>query len=118
MKSNANSKIIILITLGIIFALSPIINNNFNFNGGNIVDFPLDNKNLKISEVSGKIRINDANPTMNWSVAKKDGICTGNGTYSDPYIIEDLVINGGGSGDCILIQNSDVYFNSKLGCLL
>jgi len=44
------------------------------------------------------------------SVAKKDGICTGNGTYSDPYIIEDLVINGGGSGDCILIQDSDVYF--------
>ncbi|MCK5157995.1 MAG: right-handed parallel beta-helix repeat-containing protein, partial [Candidatus Heimdallarchaeota archaeon] len=28
----------------------------------------------------------------------------------DPYVIEDLVIDGGGSGSCIYIENSDVYF--------
>jgi len=31
MKSNVKSKTIILITLGILFAIPPLINNNFNF---------------------------------------------------------------------------------------
>jgi len=60
---------------------------------------------LKISAVSGKIHIDN-----NWTDARDAGICTGNGTYSEPYIIEDLVIDGGGSGSCIWIENSDVCF--------
>jgi len=105
MKSNAKIKTIILMVLGIIFVFSALINNNFNINAGNSNKINLDNENLKISKVSGKIHINN-----NWSDAKTAGICTGQGTYSDPYIIEDLVINGGGSGNCIQIENSDVYF--------
>ena len=110
MKSNRKTKPIILIILGILFAFSPIFINNSRFtvrdrditsNYNN----EFDHENLKISAVSGKIHINN-----NWSAAKTAGICTGNGTYSDPYVIEDLVINGGGSGSCILIKNSDVYF--------
>jgi len=34
----------------------------------------------------------------------------GSGTYSDPYVIEDLIIDGLNSGSCILIENSIVYF--------
>ena len=68
------------------------------------------NKDLKVSKVWGKIHIDDTNPAMNWSVARDAGICTGNGTYSEPYVIKDLVIDGGGLGDCILIENSNVYF--------
>ncbi len=68
-------------------------------------DIAFDNENLEDSEISGKIHIDN-----NWTEAKDAGICTGNGTYSNPYIIKDLVINGGGSGSCILIENSDVYF--------
>ncbi len=105
MKSNPKSKLIILITLGILFALSPIINNNLNFNGGNNDDSNLDNKNLKISAVSGKIHIDN-----NWTAAKAAGIVTGTGSSSDPYVIEDLVIDAGGSGSGILIENSNVYF--------
>jgi len=112
MKSNANSKIIILITLGILFALSPIINNTLNFNAGNSDrssensdEINFYNENLKISAVSGKIHIKD-----NWTDAKAAEICTGNGTYSDPYVIEDLVIDGGSLGSCILIENSNVCF--------
>ena len=112
MKSNAKSKIIILIALGIIFALSPIITTNLSFITGNSIksleysdDINFDNKNPKISAVSGKIHIDN-----NWTAAKSAGICTGNGTYSEPYVIEDLVIDGGGSGSCILIENSAVYF--------
>lgn len=36
--------------------------------------------------------------------------CTGAGTPQNPYIIQGLTIDGGGSGSGILIENSDVYF--------
>jgi parallel beta-helix repeat protein len=112
MKSNQKTTVLILIILGIFFALLSIFTNNPRFitEESDIKSSYEGEKNPETSKVSGKIHIDDANPTMNWSVAKKDGICTGNGTYSNPYVIEDLVINGGGSGDCILIENSDVYF--------
>ncbi len=112
MKSKAKAKSTILITLGILFTFSPTINKSFNFNAGNSDnsmdynnDFKLDNKNLKISAVSGKIHIDN-----NWSAAKIAGISTGNGIYSDPYVIEDLIIDGGGSGNAILVENSNDYF--------
>ncbi len=108
MKSNAKSRTIILITLGILFAFSTIIiNNKLKFNAGTSNTFNLDIENLKISVVSGKINIKY---NSGWSNAKTAGICTGSGTYSDPYVIKDLVINAGGSGSGILIENSDVYF--------
>jgi len=107
MKSKGKSIVMILITLGILFALSPVINNGLNFNAENnttIAD--KNNVNLKLSAVSGKIHVDN-----NWTATKVAGKCTGDGTYSSPYVIEDLVIDGGGSGSCIWIQNSDVYFN-------
>ena len=109
MKSTPKAKIIILITLGILIALTPLI----TVNQGLITDtkdaINLDTKNLKISAVSGKIHI-DNNYNNNWTDAKNSGIVTGNGTYSEPYIIENLVIDAGGSGSGIFIEHSDVYF--------
>jgi len=118
MKSNIKSKILILLTLGILFALLPIIINiNLNFNAGNSDKISEYSDNiseydeyLKASKLSAPIHIDDGNPSINWSVAKDAGICTGDGTYSEPYVIEDLVINGGGSESCIWIENSVVYF--------
>ena len=111
MKSNRKIKIIVPIILGILFAFSPIITPNLDFKNSDISDcVNLDNENLKNSALSPPIHIDDTNPSMNWSVAKDTGICTGNGTYSKPYVIEDLVIDGGGSVNCILIENSEVYF--------
>ena len=60
---------------------------------------------LKSAKISGPIHIYN-----NWSAAKAVGICTGNGTYSQPYLIKDLVIEGGGSRSCILIETSNVHF--------
>ncbi|MFX1573443.1 MAG: NosD domain-containing protein [Promethearchaeota archaeon] len=60
---------------------------------------------LKNAEITNKIHIDN-----NWSAAKAAGICTGDGNYSKPYVIEDLIIDGGGSGSCILIENSNVSF--------
>ena len=92
--------------LGIVFAFSPIIfNNNLKLYAGYSDDIDVDYENVKLSKVSGKIHINN-----NWTDAWNAGICTGNGTYSDPYVIEDLVIDGEGSGSCILIENSNEYF--------
>ncbi|MHA2036988.1 MAG: NosD domain-containing protein [Promethearchaeota archaeon] len=105
MKSNTKLMIIILITLEILFASASKITITDN---NNVINS--DNENLKISTVSGKIHIDDDNPSINWTVAKKDGICTGNGTYFNPYVIKDLEIDGEGSGSCILIDNSEVYF--------
>ncbi len=114
MKSKAKSIILILIVLGIMFAFSPVITTNLSFITGNSSkraeysdDINLDTENLKLSAVSGKIHIDN-----NWSATESIySWCTGSGTFSDPYVIEDLVIDGGGSGSCIWIQNSDVYFN-------
>jgi len=114
MKSKSKLKILILIALGIFFALSPMITVNFSFITGNSNkyleysdDINLDNKNLKILAVSEKIHIIN---NSGWVAFKNAGNCTGEGTYSDPYVIEDLVIDGGGSGSCIWIENSSVYF--------
>jgi len=64
-------------------------------------------QNKKLSDVSSKLFING---TLDWIALKNAGNCTGQGTYADPYLIEDLTINGKFSGTCIWIENSDVYF--------
>lgn len=100
---------IIFATIGIVFAFLLIINSNLIFNAvsshqGNDVN-SLDNRNLNMSALSGKIIIDN-----NWSAAESVGICTGSGTYSDPYVIEDLEINGGMCGSCIWIGYTTEYF--------
>ncbi|MHA2039268.1 MAG: right-handed parallel beta-helix repeat-containing protein [Promethearchaeota archaeon] len=105
-----NRKVIILVTFGILFVLSPIINTNLRYITDNSNksseyndEINFDNENLKVSKISGKIHINN-----NWTEAWNAGICTGNGTFSDPYIIEDLVITTFPESG-ILIENSSVY---------
>ncbi|MBY8985620.1 MAG: right-handed parallel beta-helix repeat-containing protein, partial [Candidatus Lokiarchaeota archaeon] len=43
--------------------------------------------------------------------------CTGSGTYSDPYIIQNLIIDGQNSSSCIEISDSIVFFKIE-GCTL
>ncbi|MFX1569923.1 MAG: nitrous oxide reductase family maturation protein NosD [Promethearchaeota archaeon] len=107
MKKFNRRKTIVLITFGILFAFSIIITINLSFIMGNSSKSSnhSDNKKLRMSKISGKIHIDN-----NWTAAKSVGITTGNGTFSEPYVIEDLVIDAGGSETGILIENSDVYF--------
>jgi parallel beta-helix repeat protein len=112
MKSNRKTKTIILIILGILITFAPIFINNQWFTAKDrYITSNYDNefyhKNLKISKVSGKIHIIN---NSGWVDFRNAGNCSGSGTYSDPYIIENLEINGGDSGNCILIENSNVYF--------
>jgi hypothetical protein len=62
------------------------------------------NSILKTAKISNTIYIN------NWSEAKSMGICTGDGTYSSPYLLKNLVIDGRKSSSCIHIENSTKYF--------
>ncbi len=115
MKKKSKINISILMALLIFFTLSSlIINDNLIFNMGNRNNnsehqdnVNLDIEKLKLSKISGKIHIIN---NSGWADFRNDGNCTGSGTYSDPYVIEDLVIDGGGSGSCIWIENSNVYF--------
>ena len=58
------------------------------------------------------IFINDLDPNYNWSkTASENDWCTGSGTWSDPYIIRDIEIDGESIYSGIEIHNSSVYFN-------
>jgi hypothetical protein len=81
--------------------LLPLISYNFNIDGEIINKIRSTNEFLKTSEVSGKIFING---TSDWVDFKNAGKCSGEGTYSIPYVIEDLVIDGGN----ILMHTSEL----------
>ncbi len=101
MKSKIYVKMIFIILFGVFF-----VNSALNVNNVNTMRIENDlNEKLNLSKVSGKIYIKN-----NWSDAKAAGICTGNGTTSNPYLIEDLEIDGGAVGSCILIENSNDHF--------
>ena len=112
MKSTRKLKITILIILDIFFAfLSPFIyypsfiTRNSSMTANYNIEFDCDN--LQNSVESGRIHIAG---NSGWVDFRNDGNCTGQGTYSDPYIIEDLEIDGGDLGSCILIEDSNVFF--------
>ena len=64
---------------------------------------------LKISIVVSPIVIDDTIPGSDWAWAVTQTWCSGSGTEGDPYLLENLEIDGLG-GDCISIQNSNAYF--------
>ena len=105
MKSK--SIIIILAILVIIFTVPHMLNDNFYKHLTSSSEFNSNVDSLKFSQGSFKIHIVN---NSGWVAFKDAGNCTGNGTYSDPYVIKDLVIDGEGSDYCILIENTNVYF--------
>jgi len=112
-----NSIFVLFIFIGII--LIPISRNNYNLNeeNYNIIyeDFNfkgINTEKFKILTLSDKIYINN-----NWSDAKLAGICSGNGTFSEPYVVEDIEIDGGGVGICLWIANTNEYFE-VINCTL
>ncbi|MBA7530247.1 hypothetical protein ES705_22450 [subsurface metagenome] len=46
----------------------------------------------------------------NWSSYVSEDWCSGLGTYSNPYVIQNVSIDGGGSGSCFSVLNSRDYF--------
>ncbi|MFW9826148.1 MAG: NosD domain-containing protein [Candidatus Thorarchaeota archaeon] len=107
---NRTKIILIFLIFGINFSLLmvsiyyfnlSIINNNDNGNDGNDEDNPT-------------ILI-DGDGVYNWAWAVSQPWCDGSGTLNDPYVIENLDINGTGYETCIQIRDSSVFFLIK-GC--
>ncbi|MFX0073933.1 MAG: nitrous oxide reductase family maturation protein NosD [Candidatus Hermodarchaeota archaeon] len=121
MNSIVKLSIVFFITTSVIFCFSSNPNNlkyDIEQGAGNSDYYSVPDREIispKISGVSEKIHIVN---NSGWVDAKNAGICKGNGTYSKPYVIEDLTIIGGTSGSCIVIENSDVYFRIENCTLL
>ncbi len=45
-----------------------------------------------------------------WEEASAETWCSGSGTLEEPYLIENVTVNGGNLGSCITINNSAKYF--------
>ncbi|MFX1258780.1 MAG: NosD domain-containing protein, partial [Promethearchaeota archaeon] len=67
--------------------------------------------NVRHFTIALTIFIDDSDPNYNWSkTAAENDWCSGSGAWNDPYIIENLDINGYDSGSCIIIENSNMPF--------
>jgi len=60
------------------------------------------------------IYIDDTIPGSNWSyTAATYAWCSGSGTMNDPYVIENVLIDGLNSSSCITILNSNQFFTIR-----
>ncbi len=119
MKSK--TKVSILFALVIIFLFSSIFNTRFSKNiiaNSNYLEFTeKDQVQIKQSgfwNLTGNpIYIDDLTMGVgahNWTWAETQPWCSGSGSWTDPYVIENVTIDGQGSGNCVEIINSDDYF--------
>ncbi|MFW9972890.1 MAG: right-handed parallel beta-helix repeat-containing protein, partial [Candidatus Odinarchaeota archaeon] len=71
------------------------------------IDFTPQNQlfHTNLSKISQPLIIDN-----NWNDLVNGGFCTGSGTYNDPYIIQNYIINGDGTASCIEIRNSNKFF--------
>jgi len=104
MRSSIKFKLTIIIIIEIVMFLFCVFYVNPYF----IVE--INSKNIRssyiLSATSGVVHIDN-----NWTYTEGNySWCSGSGTYSEPFVIEDLIIDGSGLGACILIENSEVYF--------
>ncbi len=117
MKLN-KKKIVIVISLAIVFAL---VNNCFNYLSSNLLT---KEKHLEIRDettfktsgywVIDPISIDGSAVGMgghDWTwVEFQSWFGGGNGSWSNPYIFENITINGQNSTNCIVILHSNVFF--------
>ncbi|MFX1399468.1 MAG: NosD domain-containing protein [Promethearchaeota archaeon] len=110
MKSKQKAKIIIAV-LGIVFAMSAISNYNFSDDQDNNNDGGVeiqDDISLKRPRKSGTYTESFIHIDGNWSDADGKGWFSGDGSFGNPYVIENVTIDATGSptGCGIFINNS------------
>lgn len=101
------SNLIVLSSILILLSLSPILLYSTNtLIGSTKTPF-----NKESPKTSGFWNLPFIHVNNNWSdTASTYDWCTGSGSWSDPYIIENVTIDAGADGSCIIIQNSNDYF--------
>ena len=97
-KTFAYGLIVFLLFTGIFLSKKEGIKNTENYDS-NIAVY------TKSSANSERIHINN-----NWTDTKTAGICTGDGTESNPYTLKNLIIDAGGVGTAIRIENTIEHF--------
>ena len=109
-------RIIILLALGFIIFSLFFLNNQFwaNLIAENIEITENDKSKLKSAKYwpnLNRIHIDDNIPAIDWATtAANNDWCNGSGTWSNPYIIKNVIIDGQEGESCILINNSNVFF--------
>lgn len=106
-KKNKNLKALII--FGLIF-LTPI--NGIILSSLTPINQTYSTKNLKTAVAYNSIIINDLPGSLtNWSWAEtQPWFGGGSGTEQDPYLLEDLIVDGNATDNCITILNSEAYF--------
>ncbi|TFF89219.1 MAG: hypothetical protein EU548_07825 [Promethearchaeota archaeon] len=111
--NNSKEKLVFLI---ILLFFGPLIITKFNNEGFYQLPNTLESI-ISTSEgynlTGNTIYIDDLDPDHNWNETVKNGWCSGNGTLTNPYILENITIDGEGSSDCISIKNSQKYFQIR-----
>jgi len=99
----------------VIFAISIIIGLSFWIDNGQQIaeSNELNRNNLQISsqmELNPFIIDDTGGGTYTWAEAVLESWCSGSGTSNNPYIIENVLINGWTSTYCLIIRKSNVHF--------
>ena len=117
MRKNSKIKIMIIV-LGVLFALSTI--SSFNISDDpEINDKGIeirDEMNLKSPKKSGYWTLDFIHIDDNWTDALLEDWCNGDGSWGNPYVIENVTIDASSSptGSGIFINNSkNEYFKIK-----
>ncbi|MBY9015585.1 MAG: right-handed parallel beta-helix repeat-containing protein [Candidatus Lokiarchaeota archaeon] len=124
MKNNWKTKKCVLF-FGMILVLSLATFYSFHINKStNTEDAYNNNKiNLKTAgywDLTGTlILIDDSDITKNWSyTAATYDWCSGSGTWNDPYLIENVTIDGQDAGSCLKILHSKTAYFIIRNCTL
>jgi len=101
MKSTTK-KIFVLILFGMGFMCLPNLKLNFSFG---------QKSNVKIPKQSVGYTKSFIHVDGNWTETADDNLwCYGLGTWQEPYVIENVTVDCGGTGSGILIENSDTEY--------
>ncbi|MFX1395152.1 MAG: right-handed parallel beta-helix repeat-containing protein [Promethearchaeota archaeon] len=122
MKSKQKVKIIIVV-LGLVFAMSTISNYNFSDDQGNNDGISVeirDETNLNSPKKSGAYTESFIHIDGNWSDAIGKGWFSGDGSCDNPYTIENITIDASSSpiGCGILINNSKNDYFTIYNCTI
>lgn len=111
-------KFVLLFILASICSNLSVFNQFFLGNSLNRNSFVVEEKyEIKSSSfwnlTGSPIKIDDLNPNgdyVSWANAALEPWCSGNGSLNNPYIIENITINGESLGNSIEIKDSNRYF--------
>lgn len=123
MKNNWKMKKYFLF-FGMILVLSLATFYNFHINESTNTEDVYKNNRINLEtagywDLTTPILIDDSNPTMNWSYTSSHyDWCSGSGTWNDPYLIENVTIDGQGTVTCLTILHSKTAYFVIRNCTL